>query len=291
MRPNFLIIGAQKCGTSSLYELLKSHPEIGMSSMKETHFFSRDENYARGWAWYESLFAGTEGKRAVGEASPTYSKIAVFPQALPRIVEHLPDARLIYIVRHPLTRMESAYVEIRHNPKIRIHEDFATALRTRPVLVEASLYWKQISAYRNHYPDDRILVLFLEDFRQDPHAQLRRCFEFLDVDPTFRAPDADRPRNSREGRQTVSDFALWLHRLPFYNTLRRYLPARFHGRLHYQIKNPQWDEETRRWAIEQVIEDSLQFLRFYGKPLDFWDLRPSPEGMRPMDNSLTRIDV
>ena len=109
MRPTFLIIGAAKCGTTSLFQLLRTHPEIGMSAVKEPNFFSRDPEFQRGWEWYESLFAGHEAKVAVGEASHTYTKIGIYPHAVTRIVERLPEAKLLYIVRHPLVRMESGW--------------------------------------------------------------------------------------------------------------------------------------------------------------------------------------
>ena len=106
-RPNFLIIGAGKSGTTSLWSLLGQHPEIFVSRIKEPSFFSNDEQYTRGWMWYESLFRGARGENAIGEASNSYSATGIHPDTVRRIVESLPGVRLIYLVRNPFERMES----------------------------------------------------------------------------------------------------------------------------------------------------------------------------------------
>jgi len=292
VKPTFLIIGAAKCGTTSLFDLLGRHPEIGMCAEKEPMFFSNRKVYERGWEWYESLYAHAAGKRALGEASHQYTCACVYPQAAGRVARDLPDARLIYIVRHPLTRIESEYEQVQMGWRgLPVTEEFNSLVRSKPKFIETSLYWKQISLYREHYPDDRILVLFLEDFARDAATQLRRCFEFLGVDPEVRIADATRPRNARaeRGQRTVpSRLVVQMRKAGILQAVRRITPAplyefarkRLEGIRRAPARRAEWDEATRRWAIEQVLDDSLEFLRFYGKPLDFWDFRPIPPGTR-----------
>ena len=136
----------------------------------------------------------------MGEASHTYTKIGIYPHAVTRIAEHLPEAKLLYIVRHPLVRMESGWAQLVYSRVTRLRQDFNTSLRTVPSIVESSLYWKQINVYRRHYPDERIHVMFLEDLKHDPHGELARCFAFLGVNPDFRVRGAEIPRNARAGR-------------------------------------------------------------------------------------------
>jgi len=95
MKPNFLVIGAMKCGTTKLCHLLGQHPDVFMCEPKEPEFFAKDKKYKRGWDWYESLFTAGEGKTAIGEGSVTHTKSLRFPNAASRIVKHLPDAKLI----------------------------------------------------------------------------------------------------------------------------------------------------------------------------------------------------
>ena len=91
MRPNFLIIGAMKCATTTLWETLRRHPQIFMDPEKELAFFSQDDRFARGWAWYEAKFSEANGKLAIGEATTSYTQKVIFPNASQRIAKHLPE--------------------------------------------------------------------------------------------------------------------------------------------------------------------------------------------------------
>jgi hypothetical protein len=73
MRPNYLVIGAHKCATTTVCTLLGQHPDAFMAEVKEVHFFSKDEVFGRGFAWYESLFDPAGSKKRIGEGRPTYT--------------------------------------------------------------------------------------------------------------------------------------------------------------------------------------------------------------------------
>ncbi len=115
-KPNFLLIGAQKSATTSISVMLSHHPDVFVVKGKEPHFFSENRQYARGWDWYMSLFSGSNGERAIIDASTSYSRTNAFPNTISRIIKHVPDAKILYSVRHPLDRMESAYVEWMSTP-------------------------------------------------------------------------------------------------------------------------------------------------------------------------------
>src|SRR5262249_24539009 len=110
---------------------------------------------------------------------------AIYPKASGRIAAHVPDAKLIYIVRNPLERIESHWRHLLG----RGHNISFEELLSHPDVLDTSRYWRQISAYREHFPDEQILVLFFEDFVEDPSAILKRCFEFLGVDPSLGPTD------------------------------------------------------------------------------------------------------
>src|SRR5215471_17949671 len=99
MRANFVIMGATKCATTSLWGLLKQHPQVFMSDPKEPQFFSRDENFSLGVQWYEEFFAAAGSAIAVGEASANYSNSVFAEAASRRMHDIIPGARLIYCVR------------------------------------------------------------------------------------------------------------------------------------------------------------------------------------------------
>lgn len=102
-----MVIGCRKCGTTNLCRLLGDHPDVFMTNPKEPQYFSRLSNFDRDRDWYASLFAGAESYIARGEGSTTYTFPRRIELAAPRIHEAIPDCRLIYIVRHPIRRLES----------------------------------------------------------------------------------------------------------------------------------------------------------------------------------------
>lgn len=108
MLPTFIVIGAMKCGTTSLYYALDAHPEIEMSDRKETDFFIRARNYRRGTDWYEDRFPASGQAR--GECSPNYTKAHLFPRVARRMHDLVPDVHLVYMVRDPIDRIVSHYV-------------------------------------------------------------------------------------------------------------------------------------------------------------------------------------
>src|SRR3954454_7151346 len=104
-RPNFFIVGAMKSGTTTMARALSLHPRVFMSNPKELHYFVAGRNWGRGLEWYEEQFAAANGAVAVGEASVTYTQTPVSPGVAERMARLVPDARIIYLVRHPVERM------------------------------------------------------------------------------------------------------------------------------------------------------------------------------------------
>ena len=110
--PDFIIIGAAKAGTTSLYALLDRHPDIFMPAHKEPEFFARDDHYAKGIDSYATLFEGATPHQQVGEASTLYSLAPFFGHTAGRIKAHLPQVKLIYVMREPVARAYSFYVQL-----------------------------------------------------------------------------------------------------------------------------------------------------------------------------------
>src|SRR4051794_39226328 len=107
--PTFYIVGAMKSGTSALHQAVAAHPAVFMSTPKELHFFVEDRNWSRGVEWYADQFAAANGASAVGEASVTYTQMPFRAGVAERIAQLTPNARIIYLVRHPVERMLSHY--------------------------------------------------------------------------------------------------------------------------------------------------------------------------------------
>jgi hypothetical protein len=281
MRPNFLVIGAQKCATSTLCDLLALQKDVFMCTPKEPHFFSDDSVWAHGLAWYEALFAGAGACQCVGEGSTTYSMCTVYPAAAERIAEHLPGVRVIYIVRHPLRRIESHWLHLRvHGSRGRGPETraFDAVLLARPELVENTLYARQLDVYRRLLGNDRVLVLFYEDLMADKEAVLAQCMRFLGLDPRqLNIPQDEIRNNISAAKRPDNRLGLLLRKVPLLHRWRARSPVWLRMALRWAIKRrqddrPQWSPEMRRWVLAQLDEDNRRFLRDAGKPENFWGL-------------------
>ena len=209
--PDFIIIGAAKAGTTSLYALLDRHPDIFMPIPKEPEFFARDDHYAKGIDSYAPLFEGATPHQQVGEASTLYSLAPLFGQTAERIKAHLPQVKLIYVMREPVARAYSFYVQLIKNYQnvtgdLVVHRSFEefidpeehkTAAPRDKVLSPAndhmpdvpdlclagSDYLHQIDAYLKHFPPEQILFLSFEQFVADSSSAVRRITEFLELAP------------------------------------------------------------------------------------------------------------
>jgi len=277
--PNFLVIGAQKSATSSLCALLGQHPDVFMCEPKEPYFFSHDEIYAHGMEWYENLFthANTAAgpAAAVGEGSTTYTQHHLYPAAPARVAKTLPDAKLVFMARHPLERIVSHWTHLKTKGG-RESLPLNDAVRTRPEYLDHSLYTRQLDHYRAHYPSDRFHLMLFEDFRRDAEGATRACMGFLGVDPNAWTPeDASRVRHrSAEGR---ADTGLLrpLRRIPGFDALRDLAPKGLRESLRGVLKKPvgeapEFNPETRAWLEDQLRDDAHAYLRAAGKPEDYW---------------------
>lgn len=182
MLPNFLVIGAMKAGTTSLYRYLGSHPNVFVSRTKELNFFTSEHNWELGRAWYERQFADAGGHAiAVGEASTNYAKHPEFSGVAGRIAALLPDVRLLYVVRDPIDRMRSQYLHRIGRGKER--HAIETALLENPIYLDTSRYASQIGQYLEHFDRDRLLIVVSEKLRERRELTMSRVYEFLGVGP------------------------------------------------------------------------------------------------------------
>lgn len=184
--PTFVVIGAMKAGTTSLYDYLAAHPQVFMATPKELHFFPLAKNWGRGRAWYESKFDDAGDEPARGEVSPSYSQVDVFPGCAERIAAMIPDARIVYLVREPIARMQSMYAHQVANGRER--RPIVQAFREDDEYLSASRYAYQLDPYLAHFPADRVHVLTTEALRDDRRGTLSTLFRFLGVAPEV--PDA-----------------------------------------------------------------------------------------------------
>jgi hypothetical protein len=212
--PDFVIIGAQKCGTTSLYRLLIRHPHVESAAVKELHYF--DNLFDEDIEWYRQCFPQPrwkDGRRTItGESTPYY---LFHPNAAMRMAEVIPRARLIVLLRNPVDRAYSQYnQQVRNGREILKFEEAIEAEKRRlhgereKMLEDAhyasfnyqhfsylsrGIYVDQLLRWSEFFDDEQMLVLKSEDFFGRPLETLKLILDFLDL-PDWK-PEALETRN------------------------------------------------------------------------------------------------
>ena len=175
--PDFVIIGAMKCGTSTLHAQLAAQDGFFMSEPKEPNFFSNDEIYAKGETWYRGLFAKAPAGAIKGESSTHYTKLPTYPKTVERLSRLIPDAKFIYLMRDPVERLVSHYIHEWSQGVITCTID--EAIEKRPELVAYSRYAYQLQPWIERFGESRILPVAFEKVTAEPDAELKRIAAFL----------------------------------------------------------------------------------------------------------------
>jgi hypothetical protein len=173
--PNFVCVGVEKAGTTSLYHLLAQHPQIGMSSNKETHFFNT--HWGKGTDWYREKFShladSIQNLEAIGEITPAYCRFDEIPNRIHQTLGQ--DTRIIFLLREPCQR---AYSHYQHNFMYRLkHEDyiFSRYLKTYA-------YAPSLEQYLSLFGEQNCLVLAMEeDMLPDPQVAINKVCDFLGI--------------------------------------------------------------------------------------------------------------
>ena len=185
--PDFLVIGAMKCGTTSLQNYLASHPEIALAP-KELNFFSKPENWSKGEDWYKSFFDKPD--RIQGEICPGYTKRHLYRDVPERIFNLVPEVRLIYILREPVSRVISHFNHgIGADTTTRSADEiFRDSVQS---YVDTSRYAYQLEEYLRFFSRDQILIVTAEDLAKHRQNTLQVIFRFLCVNDNFSSDKFD----------------------------------------------------------------------------------------------------
>lgn len=208
--PTMVIIGAQKAGTTSLYDYLQQHPHVGDSFKKEVSFFN--DHYHKGLSWYRGHFPfTTDTFDVVFEASPNY----IFSQDAPtRVAKHYPNMKIIALLRHPIHRAYSHYkmdlrfgridktltfadvVDLEHNNAgYDAGKSFSYLARGR--------YWEQLARWFDRFPKEQILVRQAEELFENTAGVYQEVLQFLELSDW--QPSNFEARNQSGASQNVRD--------------------------------------------------------------------------------------
>jgi Sulfotransferase domain len=285
--PNFLIIGAMKAGTSSLYMDLSSHPQVFRAESKEPDSLCRDDVLSTsGLRAYGELYRRAREDQLIVDASTGYSKRPDYEAVVKRAVKVLPVGfKVIYIVRHPIRRIVSQHHH--ENTAGLVGPCIDEEVRRHPRFINYSRYAFQLEPWLETVGRDRIQVIKFEDYVDRRDDVLKNLCQFLGLDHKQLAIEEDKAYNKTEGKPVRNRFWDVVFHSPVYRRVfRRALSPRFRlslmswllpkGSLRPADPTP----ETIAWLRENLEEDmtKLQSLLEYDMPL--WEdfVSPSDSG-------------
>lgn len=298
--PNFLIIGAPRSGTTSLYAALRRHPQVFMSPVKEPLFFAveddrepfngpNDDQGIRHFKTYRSLFSGIRGEKAVGEASPLY---LYSPKAADRIKHYIPNIKLIAILRNPADRAYSHFV-FHKLIGYEYLDDFREAIESEVerekqnwspywLYRKMGLYGDQLTRYMSLFPPDHIKVFLFEDLAQNPGELITSIAHFLGLSQSFETQALARhnvsgyPRNAKLHafltqpniissllRPILSESTRLKLRLRVWDVLLRKLRQS-------NLNKPGMQADVRNWLIGYYRDDILRTQDILRRDLSHW---------------------
>ena len=295
--PNFLIIGAMKAGTTSLYRYLKQHPQVFMSPIKEPNFFALEGEAlddprvtVTDLDSYTALFDGVTDHRAIGEASVRY---LYSEKAAERIHHYIPDAKLLVVLRNPVERAFSAYVyQFSRGSDLSPH--FGEALQAEPERIAQDFdcwwhykamgfYHAQLQNYYQYFSPQHIKVCLHEDLCEQPNAVLADIFQFLQVDSSFQPNTAQQHNTTRVPQnRLIHNFLTKPH------PIKDVFKPLFSASLRYKIvkglrqknltassnvdpsKRPTLTPEVRQQLINDYREDIVRLQDLLQRDLSHW---------------------
>ena len=274
--PNFLVVGAQRCGTTYLYHLLAQCSDIYLPAKKELHFLSRamlDEG--KSFDLYSSFFSSHAGQICIGEVTPDY----IYVEDVPKLIRsHLGDIKLIFVLRDPIWRAHSHYwwavskrreylsfeAALDAEPR-RLKRDFWS--QTNYSYTDKGFYHRQIERYATLFDRENMLFVISEDLYESPIDELTKICEFLDVSlPLDLETGVDRYKRKAPNHPALYRMLVYLaatHRPEGRGSLRRQLGKKLLRRVPMSLKPyPAMKPETRQ-RLQALFHTDVERLQNY----------------------------
>jgi len=274
--PNFFVVGAQRAGTTRLCHLLNQHPDVSIPS-KEPFYFQSVDAMIEKRDWYRSLYIDVKAP-LIGDGSTYYSMAGTYPGTAARLYAYNPNAKIIYAVRHPLRRIESAWYHLMSVGHLSSARSFKWAVMRSGALIEPTLYHKQLSEYRAYFPSDQIYVVFFEEFARDEATVTGACLEFLGASRSDPITDrVSHERNASEGMQQAWATLDLVRSLPGYGVVKKVVPQSLKTSLSERLLHPtrrraEWDNDTHAFVLHELGDDPVRLLESFGRHPSYWDL-------------------
>jgi hypothetical protein len=295
--PNFLIVGAQKAGTTSLYHYLKSHPQVFLSAEKEPKYFSgqglslpqngpgdKRIKYVLNWDEYLDLFSKANGKMAIGEAS--IDTMYYHHQTIPLIKNRLGDPKILIFLRNPVDRAYSAYTHLLREGDEALSFEESLAKEEERVqsnwrvlwhLKNVGQYYEQVNAFLTNFSLVRIWLF--DDVTKNTDQTIKEIYRFLDVDPEFKAPNQNMVFNQSGIPKSTVVNSIFTIRNPVQNFISQFgmwlMTEEGWIRFRDSLRNKNLDRSkmshTTRENLANYFRDDIQKLeQLIGRDLSAW---------------------
>lgn len=275
--PNFFLVGASKCGTTSLFHALGQHPEVFVCPVKEPGFFAPGVPVEPGsptsWDDYLALFGAVRSQRAVGEATTSY---LATPGTAMRIRDRLPHARILMMLRDPADRLFAYYVAARVagasvSFRAWVEAERAKESARKPIfgVLWEGRYATHLRQYREAFPGSQLHLEWYEDYAAHERRTVQQCLAFLDLHTDIPLAPGPRLNETREPR--------WWSPRPLRRAgarvLRSVLSSDRYERLRASASRrprltPTADE--RAWTIALYKEEIAALADMTGRDLSHW---------------------
>lgn len=259
--PNFIIIGAMKSGTSTLHSNLQLHPEIGMSKLKEPHYF--DKFFDKPLSYYSDQFP--QEKRLNGESTPAYTWNHIFPEVPKRIFNTVPNVKLVYLLRDPIDRIISHLHHDLYRGRVK-YKDVDKVVLENSNYVQISSYYTQLGHYLEYFDLEKIYILETYSLQKDTNRTLNEICQFLGAEE-FDFTDLIKARNQSSRKYLIR----------YYDTVHKYLPrhmSRLYHLMFYvvneKIARPILKKETLRELKWRLYPDIKKLKKISGKGFTDW---------------------
>lgn len=282
--PDFLIIGAAKSGTTTLTNYLKQHPLVYIPK-KEPNFFGMDERYEKGIEWYAALFDGAKSQQLCGEASTDYTKYPQFPKSAARVAQHIPQVKLVYVMRHPVDRTYSYYVHLGRKAKVK--ETFEEHIKRTSVSLDGSNYIMQIEQYLKFFPKESFLFILMDDLIQQPVQTIHQVCAFIGIDDKseFIQENKIAANQAHKFFEDINRARMTkpLKAIPGITAMAALLPQSWRDQGYHLLKAtpygqwinkqyipPPMRKETRQMLLEKFREPNQRLAEFLNRDLSHW---------------------
>ena len=275
-----LIIGAMKCGTTSLFDHLAAHPNVASCSPKEPGFFAFDDIFDRGENWYASIFDFDPKRHSVAlDGSTDYSKFPHCGNVPQRIQRYGADPKLLYLMRDPIRRIESHARHVQHarcelGQIVSPRKDHGFDSGISDISIDISKYATQIDQYASFLDRGRLKLLTLEELSRAPQAAMADVCGFLDIEDRLLPEKFGKQNRGSNIRREAKAHPLWEFAksiAPLRNIVKAAIPDSKRDRLRAQTAKKvkisgrfQLNDSEKERVLTELSSDLKRLRDVYG---------------------------